>query len=120
VTGEGAAVVEYWRPQVGQRVRIRWSPECRADLIHRGSALIGGLIWMNSRITTHQPDEEGRTGRVTYVNPTRHPALKGHWYTVALDEPLRSNVTGERQYTLDYCAAELDLVEPLATPPAAD
>jgi hypothetical protein len=65
-------------------------------------------------LVRHAPEEHGATGTITYVNPTRHPAMSGHWWTVCLDAPIMSRATRAEQYCLDYAASELELMDPPA------
>ena len=92
-----------WTPKVGDRVRIRLSGECQAEVqagspMHRAGMLSG-----------HVPDEHGMTGTVDMVN-SREYVRDQHPYLVQFDRPL---FLGNDCSCGDlYAAAELEPLEP--------
>ena len=95
---------EPWVPEVGQRVRIRLSGECRGQTIRTGV------------LVSHLPQMDGRTAVVKVAHPA-HLILPGcgwreigaHRFLVETEEKIEL-VPGRPPYiaTVAYCAAELE------------
>jgi hypothetical protein len=88
---------EPWTPKVGDRVRVRLSPECRHE---RQSSSTREMIG------SHIPEENGRVGTVApWPNPT-WPRRNGHDICVVFDVPIA--VTAWRHfYGCAFAAIEL-------------
>ena len=93
-----------WTPQVGDRVRVRLSGECRREN-DPNSPLSGAGVLEGHTLLRH-----GMTGTVDRLCRHSDCVRYGHVYTVILDEPIR---LGDDEYRADcFAAAELEPLEP--------
>lgn len=92
-----AEFYEPWRPQVGDRVRIQTSPECRIPALESSHAQALGIR------EGHAEWENGRTGTVLLTEPLDDEFAEiGHYYLVGWDQPHES---GGHVIDKDYYAA---------------
>jgi hypothetical protein len=95
-------VWEPWAPEVGQRVRVRISPECDARFIARYT--------LNGEPATgaehHFPEAHGATGIVTEVVTSGREAINGHRFHVQFDRGVSVPGTG---HLLGICVAAIEM-----------
>jgi hypothetical protein len=93
-------IYEPWKPAVGQRVRIRVSPECQAD--HTWMDGVSGVV--------AEVEWSADLGPDPICNDPAADGYRGHWYMVDLDTPI-DHPAEHRPIVADlFAAVEMEAV----------
>lgn len=96
---------EPWQPQVGDRVRVMLSPECRAVFRSRWA---DSRQLMNAPSLTHIAGEDGRVGTVIDIEHADEDIAPGHIYLTQFDRPVFSSAVGLFAEASTFAAVELE------------